>query len=821
MPQTARRQRLAPEATIRLAVALFLPLWLATPLWIATPLGVAAADAAEPPPDPMTAVRADRWADAAVAASHYADPVAGKVVTYYRLLAPGAATAQEIAAFVATSPDWPAQALLERRRQEAIASDPDDAAVLAQCGQGGGAGANATAIAGTNVSQITGTNASQITGTPSGQTAGTSNGQIADPIIGTVPGPITLPAARLRCANALANAGLDAAAAAEARRAWTAGFANDDAAFPQRWRAVLTPADQWDRFQTLAWSDPADAARQLPLLDPAHRAVAQARLALQRDDPAAAALLAAVPHALANDPSNFAGLMLDQARWLRRSERIPDAVTLWRAHGAAAQQAAPASQLPAFWAERERLARRLLHDGNAADAYALVDDPGPIAARSALDAAFLAGFIALRLLHQPAEAARHFRTLTAASPAAITQGRAWYWLGRAAAANTAGQDRSAGVATGQDQGAGVAAGGNKRADDATAAWAKAAAWPTTFYGQLAALALGDDATALAARVDALRDPPGTRAQAFGLTQREVVRAAALLVAWGEPRRAEAFLLRMDELAPDLADRALTARLATFLGQPQTAVAIARRMGRDGFMLPQAGWTQPVEPPQDGPPQDAVDPAVVLGLIRQESSFDSMTVSPAGARGLMQLMPGTAATLARQIGTTVTPVALVFDPRENMRLGTEYLRELLGRYAGTLPLALAAYNAGPGRVDQWLTENGDPRVGAGATSPGGATGSSNVVSTGGAAEGSNRGSNVGLTGGAPWGSPGGSHVGSTGGTTGSSTGGAPAGLIDMIDWIELIPFGETRDYVQRVLENVVIYRARRGEATPTLLVQWTR
>jgi soluble lytic murein transglycosylase len=153
----------------------------------------------------------------------------------------------------------------------------------------------------------------------------------------------------------------------------------------------------------------------------------------------------------------------------------------------------------------------------------------------------------------------------------------------------------------------------------------------------------------------------------------------------------------------------------------------------------------------------VDTAVALGLIRQESSFDSSTISPAGARGLMQLMPGTAATVAHQIGITTTPVALVFDPRQNMRLGTAYLREMLDRYGGSLPMAFAAYNAGPRRVDQWLAENGDPR----------------------------------------------------------------AGPIDMIDWIELIPFGETRDYVQRVLENVVIYRARLGEATPTLLPQWTR
>src|SRR6516164_928415 len=83
--------------------------------------------------EPMTAIRADRWADAQRAAAAYADPVATKLVTYYRLLAPGAATADEIADFMAQSPDWPNQALLERRRQEAIATDPDFASTLAQC----------------------------------------------------------------------------------------------------------------------------------------------------------------------------------------------------------------------------------------------------------------------------------------------------------------------------------------------------------------------------------------------------------------------------------------------------------------------------------------------------------------------------------------------------------------------------------------------------------------------------------------------------------------------------------------------------------------
>jgi soluble lytic murein transglycosylase len=209
---------------------------------------------------------------------------------------------------------------------------------------------------------------------------------------------------------------------------------------------------------------------------------------------------------------------------------------------------------------------------------------------------------------------------------------------------------------------------------------------------------------------------------------------------------------MDELAPGPVDRALAARFALRVGLPDTAVFIARRMGRDGLLLPEAGWPIAVDPP-DGP----VDTSVALGLIRQESSFDVAAISPSGARGLMQLMPFTAQAVAKQIGTATSLVSLTSDPAHNMRLGSEYLRQMLDRFDNSLPLAVAAYNAGPHRVDSWLAENGDPRVGP----------------------------------------------------------------VDMLDWIELIPINETRNYVQRVLENVVIYRARRGESTPTLLAQWTQ
>ena len=621
--------------------------------------------------DPIAAIRTDRWSDAQLAAAGYADPVATKLVIYFRLLAPGAATADEITDFMAQNPDWPSQALLDRRRQEAIATESDQATALAQCDRN----------------------------------------------------RLTVPPAMLRCAEVRADAGDNVRAAEEARDAWLAGItdAAAETAFLRRWSGAIRPEDQWARFQRLAWHDAAAAARQIPRLDPAHRGAAEARLALQRDAPNAETMAAALPAAGRNDP----GMMLDRARWLRHADRTADALALWQRAGEAAQRGAPADELAAFWTERNLLARRLLRDGNPAGAYALAAEHAQIAPEQMLDAEFLAGFIALRRQHDPATAARHFTTLAGLSDAAITRGRAHYWLGRTAAA----------------------AGKDPRPE-----YEQAAAWPTTFYGQLAALALGDDPAALGRRIAALHDPPYTRDQVLALTDREVVRAAAMLVAWNDPHRARAFLLRMDELAPDPADRALTARLALRLGLPDTAVYVARRMGRDGLVLPEAGWPIAAEPPS-GP----IDPAVALGLIRQESSFDIGAISPSGARGLMQLMPFTAQAVAKQAGIPTSLVSLTGDPSHNMRLGTAYLQEMLDRFDNSLPLAVAAYNAGPHRVDEWLTENGDPRVGP----------------------------------------------------------------IDMLDWIELIPINETRNYVQRVLENVVIYRARRGENTPTLLAQWTQ
>jgi soluble lytic murein transglycosylase len=621
----------------------------------------------------LAAIRADQWAQADTLAAGATDPLVGKLATYYRLLTQGAARATELASFMAANPDWPNQALLSRRLQEALAVEKDDGTVLEICRN------------------------------QSPQVAAT---QQAAPSM-------------LRCAEAASRTGAPDADS-PARRAWVAGItdAPGEAAFLKRWGGQITPDDQWRRFDRLAWTDNAapggPAARQAARLPPGMRAIAEARLALKRDDPAAPALFAALPESSRADPA----LVFEMARWRRRAGQDQEAARLWSGPGVAAEQAAPAERRSAFWDERNLLTRRLLRANDPAQAYAVAAAPAA-SADGAIDSAFLAGWIALRRLNQPGVALRHFTALASLSNAAITQARAHYWLGRA-----------------QD------AGGS--ADAARAEYSQAAGWPTTYYGQLAALSLGEAETGLAARVAAAQDPAPTDDQAQAFLKRDGARAAVLLAAWGEPRRARPFIQRLDELAATATDRALAARLALGLGLPDQAVAVARRAGRDGVMLPGAGWPTAAQPP-DGP----VEQAVVLGLIRQESSFDVAAMSPVGARGLMQLMPATAAGVAKRLGVAPDLAALTVDAGFNMRLGTTYLQGLLTQFGQALPLAIAGYNAGPHRVTDWLAGGADPVA-------------------------------------------------------------DPAA---MIDWIEMIPFNETRNYVQRVVENIVIYRARLGTAGP--------
>jgi soluble lytic murein transglycosylase len=180
----------------------------------------------------------------------------------------------------------------------------------------------------------------------------------------------------------------------------------------------------------------------------------------------------------------------------------------------------------------------------------------------------------------------------------------------------------------------------------------------------------------------------------------------LLHSAGDEPRVAQFLRHAAEGQP-AAVRAALAQMAIDLGRPHIGVRIAKDAAAAGIILPdqyyplhaiaEAKWPVPTE--------------FALAIARQESELNPAAVSDAGARGLMQLMPATARAVAGGLDIPYEPARLTTDPGYNARLGTAYLSRMLNRYGGSYILAAAAYNAGPGRVDEWIRSFGDPRRGA--------------------------------------------------------------------------------------------------------------
>lgn len=418
---------------------------------------------------------------------------------------------------------------------------------------------------------------------------------------------------------------------------------------------------------------------------------------------------------------------LTEVTSLHSAGQDASAAGIWANHGPAEFNNASADQQQLFWPAQSTLARALLAANDPQDAYNVVTavDPGQGSApapEQITDRDFLAGFIALRFLKQPAQGAQWFRNLAAASPAVITQARAYYWLARC----------ESGAA-------------------ATADYQRAAAFPTTYYGQLASVALGESPQDLAARINAVAEPGYSATDALYFALTELPHAAVLLVQMNDPHDAANFLNRAAQEALDGRTRVMDAKLALGLGLPQAAVAIARSAGTAGQMLPVEGWPTPYTPPST-----SLDPTVADGIMRQESSFDPTAISGSGALGLMQLLPATARMTANKAGL---PDGNLFDTDQNMALGTAYFAAELQNFGTCLPLAIAAYNAGPTAVARWLGNNGDPELGH---QPGGA---------------------------------------------------------DIIDWVELIPYSETRNYVQRVSENITIYGAKLNGSADSPITPW--
>ena len=477
---------------------------------------------------------------------------------------------------------------------------------------------------------------------------------------------------------------------------------SEQQALIKRYAQTLGPL-HWQRTDHLIWeSNLSNAALMLPLLSNGQRRLAEARIALRKGQDRVTKSINAIPASLQSDP----GLAFDRFRWRMRRDIYDGAREMILERSKLGRDGLGR---PDIWAQRRAsLTRYYMRERSYKTAYAIAAGHHLKPEESGYtDLNWLAGYIALIYLDRPTNAVTHFRALRTVSVTPITQGRVWYWLGRAHAA----------------------AGNGTKAQEA---YAVSARYQTSFYGQLAREA-GDIPS----------DPILTGAvkhdwQNASFLGSTVFRAGLLLHYAGERYSGGRFFAHLAETLPQ-PDQERLGQLLIELDRPNMALRVAKNGAREGRIVMPAYY--PVV--NALAKTTIVPPELALAIARQETEMNPEVESPAGARGLMQLMPATARSVSRGLGLAYSADRLISEPDYNVRLGTAYLRQMLDRFDGSYVLAAAAYNAGPNRAAQWITRFGDPRK------PG----------------------------------------------------------VDTVQWIEKIPFNETRNYVMRVMESVGVYRAR--------------
>lgn len=456
------------------------------------------------------------------------------------------------------------------------------------------------------------------------------------------------------------------------------------------------------RLDRLLFAEQYTNARAIAaLLGPGYPELTEARIALAEEKPNAGAVINQVPRKLQEDP----GLLYERLRWRRRNNLDIEAMEILHKNPPADRIQNPED----WWKERHIIIRRLIERKSFESAYLLAEDHMQKEGTSYAEAEWMAGWLALRFLDKPQRALEHFEALYAKVETPVSKARAAYWAGRAAKAMSA--------------------------QDIAQKWYKEAAkYQTVFYGQMAGAELGmEEALPNAA-------PPAITAEdEAALNAREMIQAAKLFDAAGMRKESSRFVQAFAESENTPKAFLFAAETAADMGHNDDAVRISKEATKQGLFLTAQSYPVIANQLRNVP----IEWALVHAIIRQESMFDSGAESPAGALGMMQLMPGTAREVAKKLGVAHQTGWLLQRPDHNIQLGSKYLSDMINRFDGSYAMAAAAYNAGPGRVNEWIEDFGDPRT----------------------------------------------------------------GQVDMIDWIEMIPISETRNYVQRVMEATYVYRLR--------------
>jgi len=359
-----------------------------------------------------------------------------------------------------------------------------------------------------------------------------------------------------------------------------------------------------------------------------------------------------------------------------------------------------------WWKYREAQARLAIDERNYSLAKKLLANHGQTEGSGLADALWIQGWLKTEFMGQPSDGMDFFEDMYNKVKFPVSKARAAYWAGRAA-------EKS---------------GDKKEAED----WyKKAASYPTTFYGQLGSLEYYGN-TPLS-----IPSSPSVSSEDRGNFERDdYVKAIKATIDVGNYDLARRLITLAVENSEDPSEAALVTELGAKSGKSSLSVRAAKKALQQNIVLVDGGY-----PTMKTPSGTGLERALTLAITRQESEFDPNAKSPSNALGMMQLLPRTAKEVAKKNGLSFSASRLS-DPTYNMTLGSHDLARLIDSYDGSYIMGIAAYNAGPGNVRNWVKRFGTP---------------------------------------------------------GNDVDGA-------INWIEKIPFYETRNYVQRVIENLQVYRS---------------
>jgi soluble lytic murein transglycosylase len=473
--------------------------------------------------------------------------------------------------------------------------------------------------------------------------------------------------------------------------------------YRKKFKKILVTQDHLKRADYLAWDNQYwDLKRMLPYLPKKEKLLYNARFILMTNSYGVDKAISDVPKELIND----LGLQYNRLKWRTRRNRLEGSLEILRKfHGE------ETLVYPEFWWKlRENITRDLIYEKKYSLAYEVSSNHHLKDGPEFADAEWISGWLALSFLNKSELAINHFENFYKNVGYPISLARGAYWLGLA-------HEKS------------------NNLNDAKKYFEEGSKFSNTYYGQLAfnKIKLGQDFKL---------SPEHKLSEGYEkeFNKNKLIRHVRLLKEMDRIEFSKDILKHLALLDVEKGSEILAAKLSTEVGRFDYAIQISKQASYEKRFINMFNYPV-IDIPKKINNKQMPAQELLLAIIRQESEFDARANSHVGAQGLMQIMPGTAKLVARNLKTTYSKSLLKSDPEYNIKLGTYYFNSLLDDYDGVFPFAIGAYNAGPNRIKSWVKRYGDPNKGE----------------------------------------------------------------INFIDWIELIRFKETRNYVQRVIENINVYK----------------